>query len=479
MALLVLVQLLASTLSAGETSRSVDSLLALEPLRGSSWSILFVDMDSKRELVSTDADRLLIPASVTKLWTTAAGLEAFGADHRFKTKVLAQGQIDPQGGLNGNLLVDCAGDASFQVKARKDLGQAALNKLASELQSKGLKRVNGDLIIYTANYQHTCGNAVWEMGDLREGFAPAIDAVGFNSNVCHVKIEPGKAVGDTAMVTLEPPFAQIEIINDVSTATAGEESWIEYNITPCRDELEISGVMARGDKPQYLWFPIQNPAHYFGLALRDALARKGIEVSGQILVRREPVPSNGIQLIEWLSPPLSEIVAMINKDSDNYLAEYLLSAIGSVKRGQGSPEAGLRYVMDVARNGNIHRDQLSLQDGSGLSRQNLMSAQAVVALLIRMAASSQGTVFEASLAQSGVDGTLSGRLSEPVLFGRVRAKTGTMTNVSALAGYIGLDNGKELAFAMICNNYRCSRHYVRTTQDNIIRAVFRAANAGT
>lgn len=387
--------------------------------------------------------------------------------------------MDAQGVVNGNLLCSGGGDPTFELKSRKDLGQPALDKLASELQSKGLKRVAGDLIVYTGKYKRSCGNGVWEMGDLREGFAPAVDGAGYNSNVCNVKIMPGGAEGDSSIVSFDPPFAPIRVINRVLTATSGNDSWVEFNVTPCRDELELTGVMARGDDPQYIWFPIQEPAYYFGLALRDALSRKNISISGQVIVRQELAPANGVTtLVEFQSPPIADLIATVNKESDNYIAEYLLAAIAVKRYGQGSADAGVRAVQAFAREQGVFRDQVTLQDGCGLSRQNLVSAQACVELLNKMAKSPQAVTFEASLSQSGVDGTLGGRLSDSTLLGRVRGKTGTMTHVSSLAGYIGLDNGKKLAFAIICNNFRCSRHYVRTIQDNLVRAVFKAVNNG-
>ncbi|MBK6766029.1 MAG: D-alanyl-D-alanine carboxypeptidase/D-alanyl-D-alanine-endopeptidase [bacterium] len=309
----------------------IDSLLALEPLRGSSWSILFSEVDGPLDYAARDADRLLIPASVTKLWTTATALSELGAETRFTTKLASPMSIDGQGALNSDLLCFRGGDPAFEIKSRKDLGGPALDKLADGLKAKGLKRVSGNLVICTGRYERTCGNGVWEMGDLREGFAPAVDGAGFNSNVCNVKIGPGAAEGDTSVVTFDPPFAQIKLINRVLTASSGNDSWVEFNVTPCRDELELTGVMARGDEPQYIWFPIQEPALYFGLAMRDALARKGITIGGQVLVRDDQGPAVSHTLLEFASPPIAELIATVNKESDNYVAEYLLAAVG-VKR---------------------------------------------------------------------------------------------------------------------------------------------------
>jgi len=460
---------------ASDLKWQIDSLLSLEPVTGASWSVLFSDLETGKEIVAHDHERLLIPASVAKIWTTATAFEVLGADAKFTTKFAATSNLDGQGAVNGKLQVVCGGDPIFEQRYRKDLGKPSLDKIADELYAKGLRRINGDVEIVVNGYDRTCGNGVWEMGDLREGFAPSVDGVGYNSNVCHIAIGPGGGEGDSASVIIDPPFAPVAVRNGVVTASGGNESWVEFNVTPCRDELEISGVMARGDDPQYIWFPIQNPALYFGLAFREALTRKGITVSGQVHVARD-IAAGTFTLYEFSSLPLIEIATITNKESDNYLAEYLLSAVGKKSFGQGSTEAGLRAVQKFARERGIQRDQVSLQDGCGLSRQNIVSANACVQLLSKMAKSESANAFKSSLAQSGVDGTIGGRMSTDGMMGRVHAKTGTMTNVSALAGYIALDSGKQVAFAILCNNFRCSRNFVRNIQDNLVRAVFRAVN---
>jgi D-alanyl-D-alanine carboxypeptidase/D-alanyl-D-alanine-endopeptidase (penicillin-binding protein 4) len=460
---------------ASDLSQRVDSLLNQDPLQGMSWSICFADAASGQSILEVDSDRLLVPASVTKLWTTAAAFLDLGPDFKFETKVAAATKPDASGTLNGKLQIICGGDPMFETKIRKGYGKPAQDRIADELYESGLRTVSGDLEIVVTGYDRTCGNGVWEMGDLREGFAPAVDGIGFNSNVCNVEIAPGLHAGEPAMVKIDPPFAPVTVHNQVITASGGNDSWIDYSVTPCHDELEITGTMGQGDDPQYIWFPLQEPAKYAGLAIKNALERRGIKVNGEVRVSRDASQESTI-LMTHESPPLMYIASIVNKESDNYLAEYLLSAVGRKVNGRGSTEAGLRAVQKLARERGIQRTQFSLEDGCGLSRQNIVSARAIVKLLSAMTTTDSADDFEASLAQSGVDGTISSRLSTDGMMGRVRAKTGTMTNVSALAGYIGLDSGKKVAFAMLCNNFRCSRNYVRSTQDNIVRAVYRAVN---
>lgn len=472
--------LIASLLSCGslfasDLQHTIDSLIALEAARGASWSVCFASTKDNKEIVSFDKDRMAIPASVTKLWTSAAALDALGPEFRFKTTFHAAGTLGSDGALQGDLIVQGGGDPTFEIKSNYGRNKPALDDVAQKLHDAGLKKVRGNLIVYGGANVTECAPRVWEIGDLREGFAPAVSGLGFNNNVCNIEIRAGDSVGDTVEIRLDPPYAPVNVLRNALTVAAGNDSWIDFLVVPCRDELEIHGQMARGDKPQYIWFPLQSPLKYFGLALRDALARKGIEVSGAVEIR-EGKYQNGKQLLEYFSPPLTQLLELVNKDSDNYTAEYLLRAAGVARHGVGSTEAGLRAVQRFARESGITRDDCTLEDGCGLSRQNLVSASALVKMLNRIASSVNAQAFESSLSVSGMDGTIGSRLSSDGLLGRVRAKTGTIRHVSALAGYLALDNGEKISFAILANNFRCSRNYIRRMQDEMIRAVFQSAN---
>jgi PBP4 family serine-type D-alanyl-D-alanine carboxypeptidase len=473
--LLISSLLFCGSLFASDPRQTIDSLIALDAARGTSWSVYFATTKDCKEIVSYDKDRMAIPASVTKLWTSAAALDALGPEFRFRTTFYAAGALGGDGALQGDLVVLGGGDPTFEIRTGYGRSKPALDDVAQKLHEAGLRKVRGNILVYGGATPTECAPRVWEIGDLREGFAPAVAGLGFNNNVCNIEIRAGESVGDSVEVRLDPPCAPVNVIRNALTVAPGNDSWIDFLVVPCRDELELRGQIARGDKPQYVWFPLQSPLKYFGLALRDALARRDIEVGG-VVETREGKYQNGKQLIEYFSPPLTQMLELINKESDNYTAEYVLRAAGVARHGVGSTEAGLRAVQRFAREAGVTRDDCVLEDGCGLSRQNLVSATALVKMLNRVAASANAQSFESSLSVSGVDGTIGSRLSSDGLLGRVRAKTGTIRHVSALAGYLALDSGEKISFAILANNFRCSRNYIRRIQDEMIRSVFRSVN---
>jgi D-alanyl-D-alanine carboxypeptidase/D-alanyl-D-alanine-endopeptidase (penicillin-binding protein 4) len=236
--------------------------------------------------------------------------------------------------------------------------------------------------------------------------------------------------------------------------------------------MSLKGEVYLEDDGEYLWVPVQEPALYFGLALKDALTQRGIQLSGDVIVDRLNAFSQTNPLFEYQSPPLPATLAVMNKESDNYSAEYVLRRLGVARSGSGTSVAGLKAVSQFLRNCGVESDEIMLVDGCGLARRNLCSARGLIKVLAAMDRHESRATFMSTLSVAGVDGTLSSRMSTQKISGRVRAKTGTMTNVSSLAGYLTLSSGEDVAFAILCNNFRASRHLVRSVQDKLIERIF-------
>ncbi|MBU1921578.1 D-alanyl-D-alanine carboxypeptidase/D-alanyl-D-alanine-endopeptidase, partial [bacterium] len=274
--------------------------------------------------------------------------------------------------------------------------------------------------------------------------------------------------------TLFPAYSPLRINSGIITGEKGADNWVDYHITPCESEVTITGVIALGDDGEYIWMPIQDPSTYFGEALKAALIDRGIVVLGNVRVEHGGKSSNNSRapFYTHYSAPLTITLSLMNKDSDNYSAEYVLRALGIDRAGSGSAEAGLKAILAFLNRNKIERQQVRLVDGCGLARRNLCSATGLTGLLTVMHHHRHSNAFKYTLAHSGIDGTLDYRMGTSKLAGRVRAKTGTMTFSSSLAGYLTLESGKEIVFAVLCNNFSTSRHHVRGIQDQIIERVF-------
>jgi PBP4 family serine-type D-alanyl-D-alanine carboxypeptidase len=475
--LLCLILLCSGSLFAADHSSLqafVDSLLSQKSLSGSSWSLRFYDPEQNQVIIEHDADRLLIPASVVKMVTSATAIDRLGPDYRFETRFYTSTPLSAEGQLNGDLIVYAGGDPSMETKVVDSLRTTWTGNIADNLFAQGLREINGDLRLATNAYKLECAPSAWEIGDVKEGFAPAVDGFGYNDNVCRLSIFPGASVGAFARLAIDPPYAPLDIHSSILTGERNAENWVDYYITPCHNEITMTGVIAAGDDGEFMWMPVQEPAAYFGEALKASLIKRGIAVSGEIVVDRNGLSEKSFPapFYKHHSAPLTVTLSLMNKASDNYSAEYVLRAVGKERTGSGSAESGLKAVRAFLNRNGIEPRHIKLVDGCGLARRDLCSAQGLTELLTVMHHHQYGGAFKYTLAHSGIDGTLDYRMASSKLAGRVRAKTGTLTFASSLAGYLTLESGKEIIFAILCNNYSTSRHHVRGIQDQIIERVF-------
>ena len=450
-----------------------DSLLSCEPLLGSSHSVLIYSLDRGSVVYESGADRLLTPASVTKLLTSAAALDGLGSDFCFTTLYYAGGDASTDGVLDGDLIVIAGGDCAAEVKADDSLRAPLLRAVADSLMAHGLREVRGDIVVRTWPYRLEGAAPAWEIGDVNGGFAPAVDGFGFNSNVCHLQVMPAESAAAAPTYILDPPFAPLHIRSEVVTAGAGTAPWIDLQFHPMDTSVTLSGEIALDDDGEFLWVPMQDPARYFGCALQDALVKRGVVVRGRIVVDRSSLPlsDSAVLLYAHRSQSLSAYLALMNKESDNYTAEYVARALAVSASGTGERRAGLNAIGRFLNRIGISKREFFLADASGLARQNEVSARALVTLLCAMRAHPAGETFIASLSMSGKDGTLQYRLSGEGLAGSVHAKTGTIGGVSALAGYATNPQGETFAFAMLFNHVRTSQTFVHSVQDRILESL--------
>lgn len=450
-----------------------DSVLTQPLLRGASWTVLVYSLSGDSVIYERDADRLLIPASLTKLVTSAAALDALGADFRFSTFCRYTGDLTSAGEVTGDLLVQAGGDPSAELKSVDSLGKGLLPYWADRLYASGLRAVRGNLVICTAPFAAEAANAAWEIGDVAGGFAPAVDGFGFNNNVCRLTVMPGGKAGDPATFTVDPPYAPVHVRLRVQTVNPDRAGWLELAVAELDSSVVVTGEIPAGDDGEYLWLPVQEPALYFARALHAALRQRGIRIDGSVRVDRINAAA-GAELAAFHSAPLPRVLELVNKDSDNYTAEYVLRAIGKAT-GEANRRGGLRAVERFLKSCGVDQRDARCTDGSGLARQNLVSARALVDVLRYMHRHPYGDQFKASLAVAGRDGTLAFRLSHNGTAGRIVAKTGTMTYVSGLAGYGYTGSGEIMAFALLCNNFSTSLRHIRGVQDRLLERMILSA----
>ena len=442
------------------------------------WGVLVVDVASGNVHYARNAERNFIPASVTKLYTTAAALDQLGPDYRYETRLYTDGRVS-NGVLHGNLVVRGAGDPS--TGAPGDTHLALFNAWADSLHARGVSQIRGDVIGDDDVFDDTRLGNSWSWDDLVYGYAAPVSGLTFHWNVIDVIVTPTRP-GAAARVSWTPNLSGfLDMVNQATTSARGETLREGYSHAESSNGIIISSTVPMGRiDPESISVP--NPTLYFAYALREALLARGIAILGQARdVDELSIRPNYDHL--WIiarhqSEPLAELVATTNKDSHNLYAEHLLRTLG-VERPvtdkdiePGSAAMGVASAQTTFAAAEVDTSRLQLVDGSGLSRKNLVSPRMTVDLLSHMARHSDQRIrrkFQASLAIGGIDGTLEHRF--PVgtpAYRQVRAKTGSLGNVSALAGYVPSRSGRLLAFAIFCNHFIGKSDSIRGIQDQLV-----------
>ncbi|WP_445304762.1 MULTISPECIES: D-alanyl-D-alanine carboxypeptidase/D-alanyl-D-alanine endopeptidase [unclassified Microcoleus] len=439
----------------GELGAQVDAIANRPEFSRSRWGILIQPLSSTTTLYSRDAQKYFIPASNAKLLTTAAALQKLGADFRIKTSVYS--------GENGSLYVAGRGDPS--------IAEAQLKSLAQQLKQRGISQVN-QLIGDDSYFQGSAVNPNWEWEDAQAGYGAPINSLIFNQNAIDLLLSP-QALGQPLKVTFaEPKLAnQWQVQNNSVTVAENESEFIEVGREFDRPIIRVSGQLKVGAEPESAYVAVVNPANNFLQYFQQALAAEGIPVKQALVASASSNLNQELATVE--SPPLAELVRETNRESNNLYAEVLLRLLGKVTDKVPVPqedtgESGLKEVKAVLTQLGVNPNSYILADGSGLSRHNLITPEALVQTLRFMANSPTASIYRQSLPIAGESGTLKNRFNTTPNRVIMQAKTGTMSGVSALSGYIEVPNYEPLVFSIIVNQSDLSTAKMRSATDEIV-----------
>jgi serine-type D-Ala-D-Ala carboxypeptidase/endopeptidase (penicillin-binding protein 4) len=442
--------------------RRVAAVLAGAHARKAYWGVLVVDAATGQTLYALHADRSFIPASNAKLFTAALALATLGPAYRFRTTLETAGALDATGQLEGNLVLVGRGDPDLSnrvfpyVKKEEFEGppEKALAELADAAVARGIREIRGDIVADASYFSDEPYPHGWTLDDLVARYGAAVGAIAVNDNSLDIKLDPGAAPGRPASLTVEPWPDSYQFINGVTTGTRDSEAKLSVRRDPGSREVILEGVLPLDSQPEEAHVSVDHPAQYAAELLKHLLVERGVRVDGVARAEHLPPPAETRRtvLAEHLSPPLFEEMRFLLKTSQNLHAEMLLRAAARVATGEGSTEAGLKLEQGFLARIGVAPEQVQLQDGSGLSRYDLVTPEAVVALLRNAAKESWGGVFRDSLPVAGEDGTLADRMKHTRARGRIAAKTGSLDHVHALSGYATTLSGLPVVFAIFGNN---------------------------
>ncbi len=437
------------------------------------WAAKVVSLDTGAVIFERNPRLLVMPASTMKVVTLAVAAERLGWDAHFSTRIETTGPLE-DGVVRGDLIVAGDGDPTI---GERDNTPRVLDDWAARLAALGVRRVEGRLIGDDDVLPDAVLGTGWAWDDLAFGFATPLGALQYHESAAQVVITAGPGPDTPATIRLEPASTELVLTGQVWTTDADTPALVFTRRRPFSRTLEVTGTVPRTGRDYVRSVSIDNPTRAFVLAFRDALARAGITVAGEVadiddLAEKPAAPRRLLHLHE--SPPLREIGVRLMKVSQNLIAETLLARIGL---GSDVPDvdplAAARgaYERTLAAWG-VPADEVIIADGSGLSRYDYVTADALVAVLRRMARPpGDPAAFEATLPILGVDGTLERRLRGTRAAGRVHAKTGSMSNVRALAGYVTTIAGERLAFAIIANNFKVRGTAIDAVTDRALTAL--------
>ncbi|MEO6954164.1 MAG: D-alanyl-D-alanine carboxypeptidase/D-alanyl-D-alanine-endopeptidase [Polyangia bacterium] len=422
----------------------IDTLLQEPALAGSHIGVAVTEVDSGRLLYGRSETSLLNPASNTKLFTTAAALALLGPEYRWKTVAYADGPVQ-SGEVKGRLYLKGHGDPTLVVED--------LWRIVADLWAGGVRRISGDLVVDDSFFDGARLAPGFAQKNEDAAFRAPSSALSLNYNAVGVHILPGATDGAPARVVIEPPSPYFEITNEVRTsATARTNLTLEAKDAKDRTLLIARGRISIKDTGVTLLKRVGQPELYAGYALRELLTRRGIKLTGQVVVGT--VPADARALAVHYSLPLGIVIREINKRSNNFMAEQLLKTMGAEAGGKpGTWQKGLDAVAGFLERIGIARSTYKMTNGSGLYDSNRLTPMQIVTLLrssyrdFRYASDYLG-----SLALAGADGTTTHRMVGGLAERFVRAKTGTLLGVSCLSGYAGAPNKAPLLFSILMND---------------------------
>ncbi len=459
-ALLPLAAAAAATLGAAAgLAAQIDARIAQPRFAAASWGIAVVSLDTGRTLYAHRADQLLQPASTAKLFTAALSLAKLGVEYRIPTRLFADGRI-VNGRLNGSLILRGMGDPTLGTASSGDWA----DQLAGQVVARGIRSVRGDLIADDSYFAGPAWGSGWEAADLQSWFAVPSSALSVQENIVNVTVSPGRAPGRPARLEFAPAEARPDLVSQLLTAAAGTPNDINLYSAPGDETLHTFGSIATDAPAQHFKLAMVDPARVAGTQLRRALKRRGIHLSGRLRVVHWPqgdpaLPAATNMLGEVLSPPLREILRQGLKRSQNLYLQNLLLSVGACEpaiatTGFRSTESraivALRQLLTEI---GIPASASLIDEGTGLSRRSLVTPNALVRLLVYLAAQPYADMLREALPIAGVDGSLAGHMRGTAAENNVHAKTGSMAYVHCLAGYVTTAAGERLAFAIMLNNY--------------------------
>lgn len=451
-----------------EFSKILDDIFEDPAFSNAHWGVVIQSLTTGEYFYRRNENKNFMPASNLKLFTTALALLQLGPDYTYKTTLYLNGKIKNEE-IKGDLILRGVGDPTITGRFYNGDALAVFNKWADSLINMGVETITGNIIADDDAFEEeTLGNG-WSWDDETYYYSALTGGVCFNDNCIDLKITPGDKVGKKAAIEIFPKTKFVTILNNIVTVSNDSVTNIDFYRERNTNIIQCFGTIRKSETEINESITINNPTKFTAQILKEVLENKGIKIRGQALDNDELGIARDYQklnpLFTQVSPPLKDIVKVVNKVSHNLYAEQLLRTIGYEKLKYGSAENGLKASQNLLKQMGIDPENLQIVDGSGLSRLNLITPFQLNSLLRFMYRSKYFNEFYESLPIAGVDGTIANRMKNTRAMNNVRAKTGYINAVRSLSGYVTTTDGEMLTFVMIANNFLVPLKLAENIQD--------------
>ncbi len=430
------------------------------------WGVVIQSLQTGEYFYKRNEDKLFIPASNLKLFTSAAALMKLGPDYTFSTELYTNGNVDGSI-LYGDLILVGRGDPTISGRFNHNDLYLVFNRWADSLLEKGIDEITGNIIGDDNLFDDKPLGNGWAWDQESKWFSAPAGAISYNDNTVEIVVR-GDSVSGEPQITIIPDTKYVVVINNVTLVPPDSINQISAMRERGTNVITVSGSISSGS--EYREFvTVNNPTQYAMVVFKEVLEKKGIKINGYSIdiddINLALNYSKFNKLFTNKSEPLKEILKELNKNSNNFYAEQLLKTLGLEELSYGTSENGIEVIAEVLEEMGINPEALKIVDGSGLSRLNLVTPRQMVTLLTFMNKSKYFVPFYNSFPIAGKDATLGKRMVDTRAEDNVRAKTGFLDGVRSLSGYLRTGDDELIAFSIICNNFNVPVKLADNLQD--------------
>ncbi len=446
----------------------------LPELQYADIGLIITDANTDEIIFSENKDRLLLPASLQKIITTAYALENLGDKYKFKTKVFYTGNIDAKTStLNGDIYIIGGGDPTLDSKYFKNTKLTVIDKIINALKSKNIKNITGDIIVSDAIYGTQKAPSTWSWQDVANYYASGASGFSYADNTYKLHFDTRVNIGaKVKLIRSEPDMQNLTFINE-AIAYKGTQDLSYIHGVEYTKLRYIRGEMPQGKSDFVIKGAMTNPPLFFANKLYSKLGENGIKINGNAKHKRVFQPNDAILLTSISSPSLSQIIKSTNHNSNNLYAEHLLRQVLAKNNTNVTIPQALEDMESFWKSKGIFNSAIKYCDGAGLALANRITPRHFAKILFYMKNKSKySKVFFDSLPLAGKTGTLRRFLNNSNAIGKFKLKSGSFTGIRAYAGYGITKSNREIIMVLMVNNFTGNTYSLKNKMANIFQSAY-------